>query len=354
MSTDTEIHVSPDVLLELGMRALALVGVAVSDARATMDVLLRADLRGVPTHGVQRLLTYVPRLRDGLINSRPDIIVESPAPAVRTIDGDNGLGPVVATRGMTEAITLARNAGIGFVGCRRSNHFGACAPYVLMACREKMIGIAGANSSPTMAPWGGLTKLIGNNPLAIGVPCEGEPSFVIDIAMSNSSRARIFNMAAKKEKIPGDWALDAKGRPTTDASEAIKGFVLPIGRHKGYGLAVAIDILSGVLTGGAFSRGLKSLAESWNEPQSIGHFFIAVDATRFMPWEVFSERMKDLFAGLRGAQRIDPETSIFVPGERGAQTERDRQRNGVPIAPRLLETLKGLAEGNYDYDIPKF
>jgi len=213
MSTDPEIQVPSDVLLELGMRALALVGVTDPDARVTMDILLTADLRGVPTHGVQRLLTYVPRLRSGLINPRPKINVESLAPALKIIDGDNGLGPVVPTRGMTKAITLARSSGIGFVGCRKSNHFGACAPYVLMACRERMIGFAGANSPPTMAPWGGLTKLIGNNPLAIGVPCEEDTPFVIDIAMSNSSRARIFNMAAKKEKIPGDWPSIQQGNP---------------------------------------------------------------------------------------------------------------------------------------------
>lgn len=354
MSTDKEIQVSYDVLLEMGMKALGLVGVSATDAKATMEVLLCADLRGVPTHGIQRLLTYVPRLRSGLINSQPEIVVESLAPALKIVHGDNGLGPVVATKGMSGAIELARNSGIGFVGCRKSNHFGACAPYVLMACREKMIGIVGANSPPTMAPWGGLTKLIGNNPLAIGVPCKGDAPFVIDIAMSNSSRARIFNMAAKKEKIPGDWALDSKGKPTTDASEAIKGFVLPMGRHKGYGLAVAIDILSGVLLGGAFSRGVKSLAESWDEPQNIGHFFMAIDATRFMPWEIFLDRMKELFEGLRGAQRIDQGNSILIPGERGTQIERERRLNGIPIAPRLLETLKGLAQGNYDYDIPKF
>jgi len=354
MSTDPEIQVPYDVLLELGMRSLGLVEVANQDARATMDVLLCADLRGVPTHGIQRLLTYVPRLRSGLINPRPDVRIESLAPALKIIDGDNGLGPVVATKGMAEAIEMARSSGIGFVGCRKSNHFGACAPYVLMACRQKMIGIAGANSPPTMAPWGGLTKLIGNNPLGIGVPCEGDTPFVIDIAMSNSSRARIFNMAAKKEKIPGDWALDSAGKPTTDASEAIKGFVLPMGRHKGYGLAVAIDILSGVLTEGAFSLGLKSLAENWHEPQDIGHFFIAIDATRFMSWDVFSKRMKDLFGGLRSSRRIDPGSPIRIPGERGTQTEMDRRHNGIPISPRLLETLKGLAEGNYDYDIPKF
>ncbi len=349
-----EILVSYDHLLELGVKALKLVGVPDPDAKTTMDVLLCSDLRGVPTHGVQRLLTYVPRLRDRLINPNPELVVDSLAPSLKVIHGDNGLGPVVGTKGMLESINLARDSGIAFVGCRNSNHFGACAPYVLMACREGMIGIVGANAAPTMAPWGGLTKRIGNNPLAIGVACEGDHPFVIDVAMSNSSRARIFQMAARKEKIPGDWALDSEGRPTTDPSEAIKGFVLPIGRHKGYGLAVAIDILCGVLIGGAFSQGVKSLAEHWDKPQNIGHFFITIDAGRFMPSVEFSERMRELFRGLRGAQRIEQEEPILVPGERGGKSQRSRRLNGIPIAPQLLETLKGLAQGNYDYDVPRF
>ena len=214
--------------------------------------------------------------------------------------------------------------------------------------------MVGSNAAPTMAPWGGLTRLIGNNPLAIGVPCEGDKPFVIDVAMSSSSRAKIFQMAARKEKIPGDWALDPEGKPTTDPSEAIKGFVLPIGRHKGYGLAMAIDILCGVLIGGGFSREVKSLAEDWNQPQNIGHFFMAIETTRFMPWETFSERVKELLDGLRGAKRADNETPVLIPGERGSKTEEKRRQQGIPIAPQLLETLKGLAEGNYDYEVPKF
>jgi len=350
----TEATVSYATLFEMGVKALELVGVSQGHAKATMEILLWADLRGVGTHGVQRLLTYVPRLREGLINPQPTLSVESPAPAVKVIDGDNGLGPVVGTMGMEEAIRLAKQFGVAFVGCRKSNHFGAGAPYVLMACRSRMIGMAGANAPSTMAPWGGLTKLIGNNPLAIGVPCEGDTPFVIDMAMSSSARARIFQMAARKEKIPGDWALDSQGRPTTDPAEAIKGFVLPIGRHKGYGLAVAIDILCGVLTGGAFSRGIHSLLDHWDEPQDIGHFFIALDVTRFMPWETFSDRVRQMFEGYRNAKRINPSEPIYIPGERGTRVEETRRSKGIPLDPKLFETLKGLTLGNYDYEIPKF
>jgi len=341
-------------LFEIGTKALERIGVSALDAKITVDVLLCADLRGVSTHGIQRLLIYVPRMRKGLINPNPKIVVKSVAPAMKIVCGNDGLGPVVATRGMKEAINLAKDLGIGFVGCRDSNHFGAAAPYVLMACQEKMIGIASTNAFPTMAPWGGLEKLVGNNPLAIGVPCEGEHPFVLDMAMSVSSRGRMRQMAEKREKIPEGWAVDSEGRPTTDPLEGLKGFVLPIGLHKGYGLALAIDILSGVLTGAGFSTGVESSFQQWKEPQHIGHFFIAIDPTRFMSWEVFSDRMKQVSDLIRNAHRTDAKKPIFIPGEPEAQIERVRRVNGIPLEPKVLKTLKGLAQGRYDYDIPRF
>jgi len=341
-------------LAEIGIRALKIVGVPKEAAQITIDVLLRADLRGVSTHGIQRLLIYIPRIRKGLINPDPKIAVKSVAPAMKIVYGDDGLGPVVAARGIREAIDLAKDLGTGFVGCRDSNHFGAAAPYVLMASHEKMIGIVGTNAFSTMAPWGGLEKLVGNNPLAIGVPCEGDHPFLLDMAMSVSSRGRIRYMAEKKEKIPEGWALDSEGKPTTDPLEGLKGFVLPIGLYKGYGLAVAIDILSGVLTGAGFSTAVESSFQQWKEPQHIGHFFIAIDPTRFMTWEVFSDRMKLLFDLMRDARRIDREKPILIPGEPEAQMEQDRRVNGIPLEPKVLKTLKGLAQGKYDYDIPTF
>jgi LDH2 family malate/lactate/ureidoglycolate dehydrogenase len=205
-----------------------------------------------------------------------------------------------------------------------------------------------------MAPWGGLEKLVGNNPLAIGVPYEGGTPFVLDMAMSVSSRGRIRNMAEKKEKIPQGWALDLEGKPTTDPLEGLKGFVLPIGLYKGYGLAVAMDILSGVLTGAGFSTGIKSLIQQWKEPQHMGHFFIVIDPKRFMSWEIFSDRMKQICEWLRGAPRMDTEKPILIPGEPEAQMELVRRTNGIPFDAEVSETLKGLTQGKYDYEMPRF
>jgi LDH2 family malate/lactate/ureidoglycolate dehydrogenase len=161
-------------------------------------------------------------------------------------------------------------------------------------------------------------------------------------------------MAEKKEAIPEGWAVDSEGRPTTDPLEGLKGFVLPIGFYKGYGLAVAMDILSGVLTGAGFSTGVESSIQQWKESQHVGHFFIAVDPTRFMTLEVFSDRMKQLCDLIRNAHRIDTEKPILIPGEPEAQMEQDRRVNGIPLEPKALKTLRGLAQGKYDYDIPRF
>ncbi len=341
-------------LWEIGVKALQKVGVPDGDARTVVEILLRADLRGISTHGIRRLLMYIPRVRKGLMKAHPRIGVSSPAPGLRLVSGDDGLGPVVGARGMAEAIDLARTLGTGFVGCRDSNHFSAASPYVLMACKERLIGIAGTNAFPTMPPWGGLGNIVGNNPLAIGVPCEGEAPFVLDMAMSVSSRGRMREMADRHEKMPAGWAVDRAGRPTVDPLEGLKGFVLPVGQHKGYGLAIALDILGGVLTGSGFATGVKSIIQQWDEPQHVGHFFIAIDPVRFLPWEDFCARLKALYAILRAAQRVDSETPILIPGEHEDRLEQKRRAEGIPIDDATLETLRGLTAGKYDYEIPKF
>jgi ureidoglycolate dehydrogenase (NAD+) len=352
--TCDEVLVSYDHLYSIGVEALELVGVPEPDVRIAIQVLLDADLRGIDTHGIQRLLMYLPRIRKGLMNPRPDIRVDSISPVIRKVHGDNGMGQVVAARGVTEAIELAKAYGIGLVVCDESNHFGAAACFVQMACEQRMIGIVGTNAFPTMAPWGGLKNVVGNNPFAVGVPCEGDTNFILDIALSVSSRGRIRQISAAKGQIPQGWALDANGAPTTNPLEALKGFVLPIGGHKGYGLALAIDILTGVLTGAGFADGVKSLLQQWNEPQHVGHAMLVIDPTRFMPWDDFANRMRHLRVVMRSAPPIDPRHPVLMPGEPDAQIEAIRRRDGIPIPEEAFQLLKGLTRGQYDYEIPKF
>ena len=190
-----------------------------------------------------------------------------------------------------------------------------------------------------------MKTVVGNNPLAVGAPFEGAAPFVLDIAMSVSSRGRMRHMAQKGEPIPEGWALDSKGRPTTDPLEGLKGFSLPFGLHKGYGLALAIDILSGVLTGAGFSAGVKSLVQQWEEPQHIGHFFIVIDPVRFMTWEIFSERMRQLCDSMRGVPPADPETPVMIPGEPEAHGRKSPPRPGNPPGTEDLPTSAGPDRG---------
>lgn len=353
LQTD-ELLISYEELSEIGIKALELVSVPTGDAQTTIDILLYADLRGIDTHGIQRLLMYIPRLRKGLMNPNPNIEVQTLSPVIRLVHGDDGLGQVVAARGMEEAICVAKEWGAAFVGCKDSSHFGAAAAFAQMACDEKLVSIVTTNAFPSMAPWGGLKNMVGNNPFAIGAPCDGEPPFILDIALSVSSRGRIRNLAGKKEKIPEGWAIDANGMSTTDPLEALKGFVLPIGNHKGYGLALAIDIISGVLTGSGFADGIKSMIQQWNEPQHVGHSMIVIDPCRFMPWELFSDRMRQLRQSMRSVPPIDPKAPVLTPWEREAKIEKARRHGGVPIPTNAFQALKGLACGQYDYEMPKY
>jgi len=350
----SDVVVSYERLAEIGIKALELLDVPAEDARRTAEALLYADLRGVESHGIQRLLMYAPRLKKKLINPRPNIAIDNLGPAMSLVNGDDGLGPVVASRAMEEAIRLAREGGLAFVGCRDSNHFGAAAPFAQMACDEKLIAMVGTNAFPTMAAWGGSKNVVGNNPFAIGVPCDGDPDFMLDIALSVSSRGRIRSIAKAKQRIPAGWAVDAKGQPTTDPVEALKGFVLPIGGHKGYGLALAIDMMAGVLTGAGFSNGVKSMLQQGDQPQHVGHFMLVIDPVRFMPWECFAARMKELRDSMRAAPPLDPQQPIMIPGEPEARIEQRRRVDGIPMSGDAFELLEGLTDGHYDYEVPNF
>lgn len=349
-----KLSVSLQTLHEIGCRALKKVGVPEHDASTTIEVLLGADLHGIDTHGIQRLPMYISRIRRDLIKATPDVKIEHLAPSMSLVSGDNGLGPLVAFKGLEEVIRLTRDAGLAFVGCRDSNHLGAMIPYLVRACEEKFICIGGTNAFTTMAPWGGLEKRVGNNPLGIGVPGNDDNHFLLDIAMSVSSRGRIRALEEKGEKLPENWAVDSDGNPTTDPLEALKGFVLPMGGHKGYGLAVAVDILSGVLTGAGFSTGVKSIMQQSEEPQHIGHFFLTLDPARFMEWDDFTRRSSELYDLLKNTRLVNEHNPVIIPGEPEIALARTRKVSGIPIPESALAILNNVAAGIYDEPSSRF
>ena len=211
-------------------------------------------MMGLNTHGVVRVPEYTGRLRRGGVNPSAATDVDRRAPSLAVVDGDNGLGTVVGSKALEAALGMVTETGIAYVGCKNSNHFGALAPYALQACDAGYLLLGGTNASTTMAPWGGKEARIGNNPLCIAAPCADGTHFILDMAMSVAARGKIRAADKAGSPIPEGWALDSLGDSTTDASEALKGFLLPFGGYKGSGLSMAVDILCRRAYRGSFSN----------------------------------------------------------------------------------------------------
>lgn len=333
-----------EALQDLAARALEAVGVPGEAARAAAEILVFADLVGIHTHGLARLSPYIARLRDGAFNPRPDIRIRRRG-ATAIVYGDNGLGQVVGHTGIRLAIEIARENGIGYVGCRESQHFGALAPYIMTAAEAGMVVVLGTSAFPTMAPWGGREVKLGNNPLGLGAPRPGRLPFIFDIALSVVARGKIRQAHERGEAIPQGWALDRGGEPTTDPLEALKGFVLPVGDHKGYGLALMVDILAATLIGGVASHGVRSLFQQKDKPQRVGHFFIAIDPEQTIGRQAFDAGLAELEAAMRSTAPFDPSRPVMLPGDIEAALYAERMRDGIPLEASLLDQIERLARG---------
>ena len=316
-------------------------GVPAADAEVAAAAIVEADLRGVPSHGVSLLPGYLTRLEAGGLNPRPRLAVVSEAPALVVLDGDGGLGHVVATRAMDLALERARSSGVGACAAGHSSHFGMAATYADRAAAAGMIGIAVSNSVAVMPPPGGAAARVGVTAFAYALPGEDEP-LGADLSMSVASRGRILLRAAAGEPVPGDWALDAEGRPTTDARAAAEGLLLPLGGHKGFALALLWDALAGILSGSRY--GAAAVRQPPDRPGDIGHFLLALDVARFGPIERFREAVEGVARSIRETPPLAGSAEPpRVPGERSrAQRERSL-REGVPVPDRVVAELDRLA-----------
>lgn len=351
MKTESRILVTPNELKKLSVNILTNYGLSSDHANIVADVLVRADLRGIESHGVSRLPIYIKRLKLGLIERSPIIKKVRNGPAFAVMDGGNGFGQIVTYMAMRETIEKAKKVGVGFVNVRNSNHFGMAAYYPMMALRQDMIGICSTNAFPTMTPWGGLSPIIGNNPLSIAIPAGKDAPFVLDMAMSVVARGKIRMAAQENREIPRGWAVNEKGEATTDPIEALRGFVLPIGGYKGYGLSLAMDMLSGVLAGGKFNGQLNSLYANLKEPQGTCHFAVAIDVSAFMEVKDFKTRMNNFIDQIRMSDLAKGISKIYLPGELEHEKENRRKHQGIPILVSLWQDLQKL-EKNPDYEIP--
>lgn len=343
-SADVRLVAEP-ALVDFGAAILAKVDVPEEDSRAIMENLVQADLRNVESHGVVRLPIYVQRLAAKATNPRPKITIVRETPTSVVIDGDNGMGQIVGLHAMQIAIEKARQSGgmCVFVSVRNSNHYGAAAYYAEMACPHDMIGlsftIGGINH---MVPWGGAEARLGNNPFAVAFPAENDHPVVLDMACSVAARGKIIVAAKEGQPIPADWAVGPDGQPTTDAVEALKGFVQPVGGPKGYALTLTIGLLSTMLSGAAFGSEVTHMYEDFERPQNIGHLFGVLPIALFEDIAVYRRRMRQAIAEIRGARRAPGVAQIYLPGEREALSLAERRRNGIPIGVGVIAELEEL------------
>jgi LDH2 family malate/lactate/ureidoglycolate dehydrogenase len=288
-----------------------------------------------------RLPVYGRRLQAGVVKAVPDIRVLQASTSAVLVDGDNGLGPVVGARAMDAALDLAAAHGIGIAGARHSNHFGPAAYYVEKAVRRGFIGFAISNAPPNMAPFGGKTRFLGTNPVAIGIPAGKDDPLIFDASTSVVARGKIIVAAHTKAPIPDGWAIDPDGFPTTDSEAALAGAMLPFGGPKGSAISFIIDILCGVLTGASFALYLNTL-EDLTSVQNVGHVLAAIRIDLFMPAHTFEERMDDVLTMLRAAPPAPGNNRVLVPGEIELGHESENRTHGIALPNAIAVQLESF------------
>jgi LDH2 family malate/lactate/ureidoglycolate dehydrogenase len=337
------IRVKAEELKDFCKRALVAAGMREKDAEIVADALIWANLRGVDSHGVVRLYSYIERMRRGLIDPKADPTMVRDFGAISLIDGNNGMGHVIAVHAVNIAVKKAKEYGVGVVGVRNANHIGMVAYYGIMIANNKMIGIVFSNAPPAMPPWGGKTPRLGTNPVCMAFPYKDGKHIVLDIALTVVARGKIRLAALKGEKIPEGWALDEEGKPTTDPVKALKGTLLPIGGHKGYGLAVAVDILSGVLTGSGYSIYLKAL-DDFSGVSKIGFYVQAINIEAFRTYEEYIRDLENLVKIIKETPKAPGVQEIYLPGEIEYNVAKERLEQGVPLDTETVENLKKVVE----------
>lgn len=313
-------------------------GVSEDNAETVADCLVRADLRGVDTHGINRIPSYMERVRQGVLDATASPTVSQITPVVAQVDGHNGFGFLAAHLGMATAIKMAQEFGIGMASIKHSNHFGMSAWLVQQAIDGGMMSLVFTNSSPALPVWGGKEKLMGVSPIACGAPAGKEKPFILDMAPSVAARGKIYKALRRGEKIPSDWALDAEGRQTDDPAAALKGVMLPMGGPKGSALSIMMDVFSGVLSGSAFAGHVTNPYDP-SKPADAGHFLVAIKPDLFMSLEDFKSRMDYLYQRVVGCEKMAGVDRIYFPGEIEQLLEAERLQSGIPYAEGEIESL---------------
>lgn len=333
-------------LLEFSKAALIKAGVSEENAALTAETLVGTDMFGVLTHGTKNLPGYIQKMNAGGLDPKaePSVLCEGPLFAV--MNGNRAVGMVSAYKAMKLAIKKARETGIAYVGVKNSCHFGAAGYYANLAAAEGLIGLSMSNTDPVIAVPGGCKKAIGTNPFSFAAPDGNGKSIFLDIALSNVAALKVIMAKEKGQEIPDTWLVDEKGLPTADASLFPQSASLqPMGAHKGYGLAVLVELLSAVITG----AGMLSEVASWNldlsSENNVGHAFIAIDISKMMPADVYNKRIAQMADELKNAPLAEGSKRIFLPGEKEWEKREKALASGeIEITDAHAEGLKGLAE----------
>jgi ureidoglycolate dehydrogenase (NAD+) len=326
-----------EAMLSCGMRQ--------EDARVTADVLVTTDSWGVHTHGTKHLGTYLARARAGGIDPRAVPQVASEGPGWAMIDARKSMAMVAAHRAMSVAIEKARACGIGYAGVKQSTHFGAAGYYANMAAEKGMIGISMSNVDTNMNAPGASGGVIGNNPFAYAVPSGSGHPILLDIAMSTVAAGKIVAAKERGEPIPDTWLVDANGKPSTNPSDYPNvATLLPMAGHKGYGLAVMVEVLAAVLTGSAMTRDIKSWALDLDLVTDEGHAFIAIDIGAMMPPDLFARRLDRMAGGRRNAPKAGGADRIYLPGEKEWEKRDAALRDGIILPADVVAALVKMGD----------
>ncbi|NOX44659.1 MAG: Ldh family oxidoreductase [Caldiserica bacterium] len=362
------VHVPVETLREFMYQVFLKCGVPEEDAKICADVLITSDIRGIPSHGINRLKMYYDRIKQGILSpiTRFEIVRETQTTAV--VDGHHGMGHVIGYRSMKLAIEKAREYGMGAVAARNSSHFGIAGYYALMAAEEGMIGMAFTNARPSVAPTFSVEPMFGTNPIAFACPTDEEFPFCFDAATSITQRGKIEVLARLGKPTPAGWVISCTGELATDTEAILKGIpageyaLLPLGGageemggHKGYGLAVMVEILCAALQSGAFLKDLSGFDEEGNlRPHQLGHFFLAIDIGRFVPLEEFRRTAGEILRRLRAAELAPGAERIYTAGEKAHLAAKRAHERGIPINEDLQRDIKFLQEelGLSHFDFP--
>jgi LDH2 family malate/lactate/ureidoglycolate dehydrogenase len=320
------------------------------------DVLIRSDLRGIDSHGVARLNGYVRLWEKKRININPDIKIVHETATTATVDGDAGLGLIVAPFAMKVAIEKAEKYGSGWVSVRNSNHFGIAGYHALMAVEKDMIGFAMTNASPLVAPTHSSERLLGTNPMCYAFPAGKYPPLIVDMATSAAANGKLEIAQRLGKQVPEGWIQDKQGNNTIDP-HALKsgGALLPLGSdrdhgsHKGFGLSATVDILSAVLSGANYGPWVPPFVAFLDPPddpvgKGIGHFVGAMRVDGFRPVDEFKSHMDNWISRFKSSATVDPDQKVIIPGEPETEAEADRKVNGIPLVDAVVKDLNELAE----------